>query len=71
MMSEAMQKLFDQEKRESVIIMLKKRMSMEDIMEILKVTKEYVYQVERENNLWAWYRGVYYDYDECRNAKII
>ena len=69
MMSEAMQKLFDQEKRESVIIMLKKRMSMEDIMEILKVTKEYVYQVERENNLWAWYRGVYYD--ECRNAKII
>lgn len=41
----------EQEKRESVIIMLNKKMSIEDIMEILKVTKEYVLQVAKENNL--------------------
>lgn len=46
-----MQKLFDNEQKESVIIMLKKKMSVEDIMEILKVTKEYVYQVANENHL--------------------
>ena len=49
--SEEMQKLFDDEQKESVIIMLKKKMSTEDIMEILKVTKEYVYQVAKENAL--------------------
>ena len=51
MFSEEMQKLFDDEQKESVIIMLKKKMSTEDIMEILKVTKEYVYQVANENHL--------------------
>lgn len=51
MMSEAMQKLFDEEQKESVIIMLKKKMSIQDIMEILKVTREYVLQVAQENNL--------------------
>ena len=49
--SEEMQKLFDDEQKESVIIMLKKKMSIDDIMEILKVTKEYVYQIALENNL--------------------
>lgn len=49
--SAEMQKLFDNEQKESVIIMLKKKMSVEDIMEILKVTREYVLQVAQENNL--------------------
>lgn len=41
----------EQEKRESVIIMLKKKMSIEDIMEIQKVTKEYILQVAKEENI--------------------
>lgn len=51
MFSAEMQKLFDEEQKESVIIMLKKKMSIQDIMEILKVTREYVLQVAQENNL--------------------
>lgn len=51
MMSEAMQKLFEQEKRESVIIMLKDNIKLEKIIKYERVTKEFVLKVANENNL--------------------
>ena len=51
MMSEAMQKLFEQEKRESVFEMLKDNIKLEKIIKYERVTKEFVLKVANENNL--------------------
>ena len=51
MMSEAMQKLFEQEKRESVFEMLKDNIKLEKIIKYERVTKEFIYNVANENNL--------------------
>ena len=49
--SEEFQKLFDEETKESIVIMLKKKYPLNDITEIFNVTRDYVYKLAKENNL--------------------
>ena len=51
MMSEAMQKLFEQEKQQSVFEMLKDNIKLEKIIKYERVTKEFVLKVANENKL--------------------
>ena len=49
--SEEFQKLFDEETKESIVIMLKKKYPLNDITEIFNVARDYVYKLAKENNL--------------------
>lgn len=49
--SEEFQKLFDEETKKSIVIMLKKKYPLNDITEIFNVTRDYVYKLAKENNL--------------------
>lgn len=49
--SEEFQKLLDEETKESIVIMLKKKYPLNDITEIFNVTREDVYKLAKENNL--------------------
>lgn len=49
--SEEFQKLFDEETKESIVIMLKKKYPLNDITEIFNVTRDYVYKLAKDNNL--------------------
>ena len=49
--SEEFQKLFNEETKESILLMLKKKYPLNDITEIFNVTRDYVYKLAKENNL--------------------
>ena len=46
-----LQKLFDKETKESIVMMLKKKYPLNDITEIFSVTRDYVYKLAKDNNL--------------------
>ena len=51
MITEAMQKIVDEEKQQSVFEMLKDNIKLEKIIKYERVTKEFVLKVANENNL--------------------
>ena len=49
--SEELQKMFDEETKESIILMVNKKYPLNDITEIFNVTRDYVYKLAKDNNL--------------------